>query len=266
MMRRSSAGVLRHYRKPAPGTNRTVHAYAHAGVDRRAALNRRGAAVPANGRLARVGIAQAGTHLTFMAVSADLFDSPGPDGFAYGAELFTPSEERAFVARIETLPFKPFEFHGYLGNRRIVSFGYRYDYAARALNPAAPMPDFLEPLKEIAARFSAIPAQKLQQALVSEYAPGAGIGWHKDKPMFEDVVALSFLAPCVLRLRRRRSASQSQDTRQGWMRRAVPVAPRSGYLLRGPAREVWEHSIAPMPVLRYSVTFRSFRPGYRGPR
>lgn len=204
-----------------------------------------------------------------MAALADLFDVPGPEGLAYGTELFTPAEERAFVARFETLAFRPFEFHGYLGNRRVVSFGYRYDYAGRALRSADPMPDFLEPLKDIAARFSGIPAPELRQALVSEYAPGAGIGWHKDKPMFEDVVALSFLAPCVLRLRRRRDPvqgqAQVQRQAQGWMRRSVPVAPRSGYLLRGSAREAWEHSIAPMQALRYSVTFRSFRPGYGRP-
>jgi alkylated DNA repair dioxygenase AlkB len=182
----------------------------------------------------------------------DLFGIPGPDGFAYRPALLSPDEERAFVAEFEKLPFKPFEFHGYLGNRRIVSFGYRYDYAGRALRGAEAMPDFLEPLKQIAADFSGIPAQNLQQALVTEYAPGAGIGWHRDKPMLEDVVALSFLAPCVLRLRRREGT--------GWLRRSVPVAPRSGYLLRGPSREDWEHSIAPMETLRYSVTFRSFRP------
>ena len=186
-----------------------------------------------------------------MTAINDLFGVPGPEGFAYQQELFSQDEDRAFVAKFERLPFKPFEFHGYLGNRRIVSFGYRYDYAGRALRNADAMPDFLEPLKQIAAGFSGIPAQDLQQALVTEYAPGAGIGWHRDKPMFEDVVALSFLAPCVLRLRRREGT--------GWTRRSVPIAPRSGYLLRGPSRDEWEHSIAPMGTLRYSVTFRSFR-------
>jgi alkylated DNA repair dioxygenase AlkB len=185
----------------------------------------------------------------------DLFDmpAPGPEGFAYREALFSPAEERDFAARFETLPFQPFEFHGYLGNRRIVSYGYRYDYAGRALRASEAMPDFLEPLKAIAAGFSGIAPERLAQALVTEYAPGAGIGWHRDKPMFEDVVALSFLSPCVLRLRRREGGK--------WVRRSVPVAPRSGYLLHGPSREEWEHSITAMDVLRYSVTFRSFRAG-----
>ena len=186
------------------------------------------------------------------APSPDLFDAPAyPDGFSYQPELFSAADETDYVARFQGLPFRPFEFHGYLGNRRIVAYGYQYDYGRRVLRQAEPIPDFLVPLLEVAARFTRLAPSRLQQALVTEYAPGAGIGWHRDKPMFEDVVALSFLAPCVLRLRRREP--------QGWARFSVPIQPRSGYVLRGPVRDIWEHSIAPMTVTRYSVTFRSFR-------
>jgi alkylated DNA repair dioxygenase AlkB len=181
-----------------------------------------------------------------------------PAGFRYASDLFSAAAEQDFVATFETLAFKPFEFHGYQGNRRIVSYGYRYDYAGRALRTSEAMPDFLAPLREIASQFSGIAADKLEQALVTEYAPGAGIGWHRDKPMFEDVVALSFLSPCVLRLRRQEGA--------GWQRQAIKIAPRSGYVLHGSVRNEWDHSIVPMDVLRYSVTFRSFRPDYTGPR
>ena len=191
-----------------------------------------------------------------LSQSGDLFERPavvGPPGFRYGAELFSTVAEAEFVARFEALPFKPFEFHGYQGNRRIVSYGYRYDYAGRTLRASDAMPAFLSPLREVASRFSGIAADKLEQALVTEYAPGAGIGWHRDKPMFEDVVALSFLAPCALRLRLKDG--------EKWKRHAVQIAPRSGYLLRGAVRTDWEHSITPMETLRYSVTFRSFRAG-----
>lgn len=160
------------------------------------------------------------------------------------------------MAQFEALPFKPFDFHGYQGNRRVVSYGYRYDYAGRTLRASEAMPDFLAPLRQVASQFSGIAADKLEQALVTEYAPGAGIGWHRDKPMFEDVVALSFLSPCALRLRRHDGT--------GWQRQAVAVAPRSAYLLHGAVRSEWEHSIVPMNVLRYSVTFRSFRADYLG--
>jgi alkylated DNA repair dioxygenase AlkB len=185
--------------------------------------------------------------------SLELFETARawPGGFQYQPQLFSEADEKMFAKCFEALPFKPFEFHGYLGNRRIVSFGYRYDYAERALCEAEQMPDFLQPLKAIVSRFTGIVASAWQQALVTEYGPGAGIGWHRDKPMFADVAALSFLAPCVLRLRRKEGTS--------WTRSSIAIPPRSGYLLRGPVRDDWEHSIAPMKALRYSVTFRTFR-------
>ena len=114
------------------------------------------------------------------------------------------------------------------------------------------MPEFLQGLKEIVAGFSFIPDAEFRQVLVTEYAPSAGIGWHRDKPMFDSVVAFSFLAPCLLRFRQRQGDS--------WQRRSIAIAPRSGYLLRGAARAEWEHSMPPLDRLRYSVTFRNFRP------
>jgi alkylated DNA repair dioxygenase AlkB len=192
----------------------------------------------------------------------DLFSSqlsatarPAPAGFAYHAEAFTAAEERAWVEPLQALPFKPFEFHFYLGKRRIVSFGWRYDYAGRALRPSEPMPAFLLPLRERAAAVGGLDAGALQQVLVTEYDAGVTIGWHRDKPMFEDVVALSFLSPCRLRLRRKDG--------DGWARWAAAIAPRSLYRLSGRARHDWEHSIPPVESRRYSVTFRTFAEGRR---
>src|SRR3954469_20930351 len=163
---------------------------------------------------------------------AALFPSPlsatAPPGFAYHPAAFTEAEERTWLETLSTLPFKPFEFHGYLGKRQIVSFGWRYDYADRRLRESTPMPDFLRPLRERAAAIAGLEAGSLQQALVTEYDVAVTIGWHRDKPMFEDVVALSFLSPCRLRLRRRRG--------DGWQRWAAEIAPRSLYRLSGPAR------------------------------
>jgi alkylated DNA repair dioxygenase AlkB len=175
-----------------------------------------------------------------------------PQGFAYGEDRIDAGLEQALLRAIEGLPFKPFEFHGFFGNRRIVSYGWRYDYAGRALRVSDPIPDFLLPLRALAADFAQLPPEGFQQALVTEYAPGAGIGWHRDKPMFEDVVAFSLSAPCTLRFRRKDGGS--------WIRHAQSVAPRSAYLLRGPARFDWEHSIPAVTELRYSITLRTFRP------
>jgi alkylated DNA repair dioxygenase AlkB len=171
-------------------------------------------------------------------------------GFSYWSDAFTAAEERAWLREIEALPFKPFEFHGYLGKRRIVSFGWRYDYSSRALQPGTPMPDFLTPLRARAADVAGLDGGRLQQAMVTEYDAGVTIGWRPDRPMFEDVMALSFLSPCRLRLRRKHGT--------GWDRWATEIAPRSLYRLSGAARHAWEHSIPPVEAKRYSVTFRTF--------
>ena len=175
----------------------------------------------------------------------------GPAGFVYREQAITAREERNYVRLFETLPLKPFEFHGYLGKRRVVSFGWRYDYGGRRVLASDPAPDELMPLRERASAIAGIPAEELTQILVTEYTAGAGIGWHRDKPMFEDVVAFSFLSPCLLRFRRRHG--------DGWERWSKEVALRSAYLLRGPARRDWEHSIPPVEALRYSVTFRTMK-------
>lgn len=180
-----------------------------------------------------------------------------PDGFGYHPGVLSPAEERDFADRFAALPFAPFEFHGFHGKRRIVSFGWRYDYAGRTLRPSDPVPDFLLALRDRAASVSGLPADSLQQILVTEYEPGAGIGWHRDKPMFDQVVALSFLSPCRLRLRRRREGNGTA----AWLRRSIEVAPRAAYVLRGEARREWEHSIPPVERLRYSATFRNFVAG-----
>jgi alkylated DNA repair dioxygenase AlkB len=183
---------------------------------------------------------------------AELFGTvvDGPEGFSYRDDVIAPEDEARFVAQFAVLPFQPFEFHGYLGKRRVVSFGWRYDYAGRALRESETIPAFLLPLREKAAAFAGLDGDDLRQILVTEYAPGAGIGWHRDKPMFEDVVAISFLASCVLRFRRKAGPV--------WERRSQTVQPRSAYLLRGPARQLWQHSVPPVAELRYSVTFRNF--------
>jgi alkylated DNA repair dioxygenase AlkB len=184
-----------------------------------------------------------------------LLDEPArslPEGFEYRPALVTSEEEAELIERFQALDFKPFEFHGYFGNRRVVSFGWRYDFASSRVQPAADIPDFLLPLRDRAAAFAEISPAAFEHALVTEYAPGAGIGWHRDRPVFDDVVGISLGASCRFRLRRKQDA--------GWERAAIELAPRSAYLLRGPVRREWEHSIPPLDRLRYSVTFRSKAP------
>jgi alkylated DNA repair dioxygenase AlkB len=174
-----------------------------------------------------------------------------PEGFRYQPELLPPSDEQALVTQFEGLPFKEFEFHGYLGKRRTVSFGWHYDFSQRALQPAEELPGFLQPLRERVAAFANLPPGSLVHALITEYGPGAAIGWHRDKGVFDQVIGVSLLAPANFRFRRQAGAA--------WERYSQIVAPRSAYLLSGPARSEWEHSIPGVEALRYSITFRTLR-------
>lgn len=189
-----------------------------------------------------------------------LFDAPPPglpEGLVYRPDFLSVEEAAAYVEHLRTLPFAAFRFHGFEGLRRVVSFGWRYDFDQGGLKQAEPFPDWLRPLAGRATDFAGLAPHAFVHALLTEYAPGAGIGWHRDRPQFEDVVGVSFLAPCRFRFRLRDG--------HGWRRAALIAEPRSAYLLRGPARRVWEHSIPPMDALRYSITFRSFRPDVRPP-
>ncbi|HEX5183365.1 MAG TPA: alpha-ketoglutarate-dependent dioxygenase AlkB [Allosphingosinicella sp.] len=190
-----------------------------------------------------------------MTGQADLFGGGTtdlPEGLAYRPELIAPEEEERLAAILAALPFAPFQFQGFEGNRRTISYGFHYAFDGSGLRETAPIPDWLRPVRAKAAAFAGLAADALEHALLIEYPPGAGIGWHRDRPAFGDVVGISLLAPARLRFRRRKEEG-------GWERRNLIAAPRSAYLLRGAARGLWEHSIPPMEELRYSITFRTLR-------
>jgi len=193
------------------------------------------------------------TRRTTVATRRTIRSTAPPEGFRYTLDFLTPEEERELAARIGELPLKEFEFQGYLAKRRVVYYGWQYSYDSRSLGAAEEIPAFLLPVRERAAAFAELPAEKLEQALVAEYSPGTPIGWHRDRPMFGDVVGISLLSPCVLRFRRRTADGEA------WERWSAAAEPRSAYLLRGPARTEWEHSIPPVAELRYSITFRTLR-------
>ncbi len=174
-----------------------------------------------------------------------------PEGFRYEADILPPGEERDLVAQFGVLPLKDFEFQGYTGKRRVLSYGWHYDFADRTLRPTDEIPIFLLAVRERAAAFAGLAAADLPHALITEYGPGAAIGWHRDKGVFGDVVGISLLSACTFRLRRKAGSS--------WERYSLAVEPRSAYLLRGAARTEWEHSIPAVEALRYSITFRSLR-------
>jgi alkylated DNA repair dioxygenase AlkB len=197
--------------------------------------------------------------LTHQPLLFDAETPPGlPDGFAYRPEFLSPAEAAELAGWLATLPFQAFQFRGYEGRRRVVSFGWQYDFTRSHLMKADDMPAELLPVRARAAAFAGLAPQDLQQCLLNEYLPGAPIGWHRDRPMFEKVVGISLLSPCSFRLRRR--------VGDAFERTAVELAPRSIYSLTGPARREWEHSIPPAKAHRYSITFRNFRADAAKPR
>ena len=182
--------------------------------------------------------------------SDDLFGTSILPGFEYADARVTPGEEGALIAHLEEQALSPFQFRGWLGKRLTTSFGWHYDFDNGSFGPTEPVPDWLLPLKRRSADFAGLDDRDLVQALLIRYDPGAGIGWHRDRPVFEHVVGISLGAPAKLRFRRRGE--------RGFERASAVLAPRSIYHLSGQARHDWEHSIAPMEMTRWSITFRSF--------
>jgi alkylated DNA repair dioxygenase AlkB len=178
-----------------------------------------------------------------------LFEEPIIPGFAYAEELIDEAAERELIARIEASELTPFQFQGWTGKRLTRTFGWRYDFDDRSFAPVDPLPDWLLPLRQRAAAFARVRADEFVHALLTRYDPGAGIGWHRDRPVFGKVVGISLSAPATLRFRQR--------TEKGFRRTSVELAPRSAYLLSGEARHDWEHGIAPGDTLRLSITFRT---------
>jgi hypothetical protein len=53
---------------------------------------------------------------------------PLPEGFVYASAVVSVDQEAELLQHFRQLAFREFEFHGYQGRRRVVYFGYRYDF------------------------------------------------------------------------------------------------------------------------------------------
>jgi DNA oxidative demethylase len=170
-------------------------------------------------------------------------------GLDYREDFISREEEQGIIDELLAIDFAPFRFHGWTGNRKTQSYGWRYDFDDASFQPTEPIPHWLRPLRDKCAQFAGVAPDDIAHALVARYDLGAGIGWHKDRSVFECVVGVSLNSPASLRFRQR--------TGSGFQRVSLPVEPRSAYLLSGEARHDWEHSIVPGEELRFSITFRT---------
>jgi len=180
----------------------------------------------------------------------DLFGTAPLSGFVTAPDLVSSEEARDLIANIDATALKPFRFQGWAGKRLTSSFGWNYDFDTQAVAPADPMPGWLLAVRRKMADFAGIEPERLIQALLIRYDPGAGIGWHRDRPIYEHIIGLSLGAAAHMRFRRRRPQG-------GFDRRVAPLSPRAAYHLSGEARYGWEHSIVEMTETRWSITFRS---------
>ncbi|MET3844013.1 alpha-ketoglutarate-dependent dioxygenase AlkB [Bradyrhizobium sp. OAE829] len=189
-----------------------------------------------------------------MSEQLTLFDKvrPKPEGLRYAAEFVTPAIEQELILGIQTLPLQPFHFGEFEGKRRVASFGFRYDYDLRQLRRAEPIPRWLAEIVANVETFGG-PAIRIQQVLCTEYGVGVGIGWHRDKPHFDEIFGLSLRSARKFRFRKRAGKT--------WDRFTIDAEPRSLYMMTGASRQIWEHSISAVEAPRYSVTFRTMTNG-----
>ena len=175
----------------------------------------------------------------------DLFGQPPVPGLLVADDLIPPAEQAAIVARCMALEMAPYRHQGYEGKRLVRRFGWHPGDEAHE-----PLPDWLVTPRNRAARAFGREGERFEQALLIRYDPGAGIGWHRDRPPYREVIGISLGAPAEMAFRRRRADG-------GFDRARIPLVPGSAYLLSGPARSDWQHGIAIHTGLRFSLTFRS---------
>jgi alkylated DNA repair dioxygenase AlkB len=181
-----------------------------------------------------------------------------PEGLLYELDFITEDQERSLVSVVEELDFSEVTMRGQTARRTVAHFGYRYQYEARELAATEPLPSSLRWLRDRAGAFAGIEAESFAETLVTRYPPEAGIGWHRDAPMFgPSVVGVSLMSPCTMRFQRRTGTVRKTHR--------LELAPRSAYLLTGAARWSWQHSIPATPGLRYSLTFRTLKERSSGP-
>ena len=177
-----------------------------------------------------------------------------PDGLDYRPEFISPEEEAQLLAFLDATEFRTLTMRGQTARRTVRHFGLDYVYETGDVAPTEPLPEAMVWLRERCAALIEREPEDLAQILVSRYPAGAGIGWHRDAPMFGSKIAgVSLGAPC--RMRFQRTVDGERETA------AIDLAPRSAYVLGGKARWCWQHSIPATKDLRYSVTFRTLKRG-----
>lgn len=177
-----------------------------------------------------------------------------PAGFAYTSQFLTSAEEQHLLTCIQKIELHPFKFQGFEAKRRVASFGYDYSFDKNALTKGKLIPEeFNWVVKKVGAHLGIAP-NDFAEVLITEYPVGSVINWHRDAFPFELIAGISLHADCIFRLRPYEKAKQ---TRHATI--SLPVKRGSLYVMEGPARTEWQHSIAPVKDIRYSITLRTLK-------
>lgn len=183
----------------------------------------------------------------------ELFAQPLPHGLVYQPDFLSEAEEAALLAAIAPLGFREARFKEYFARRRVVFFHGAAADTERDDDGFAggPLPPFLKDLERKAAAFAGVAPEAFVHALVSEYRAGTPIGWHRDQPGYGIVVGVSLAGWGRMRFRPLVARPNPRDVV------VLDLAPRSVYIMQGPIRWQWQHSMPPTRELRYSITFRT---------
>jgi len=177
-----------------------------------------------------------------------------PPGLRYVRELITAAEEERLLSRLVEESYDEVRMHGQVARRTVRHYGMSYNLEAAAIAPGESIPRWLPDVRRRCAELLAVPDDRLAECLLTRYPPGATIGWHRDAPMLGDVVGVSMGSACPLRFQR-----GQRDQRRVFEQ---VLEPRSGYVLTGPSRSAWQHSIPAVDDLRHSITFCTLRRGF----
>ena len=181
-----------------------------------------------------------------------------PDGLAYRAAFIDRSEERTLIELIAGLPLHEAPYKDYTARRRVYAFGSKFDFDAYQLRPQpiGVLPDPLQALRERLAAWTGVAADDFVHVMVAEYTPGTPLGWHRDAPDYELIAGVSVGSAARLRFRPWPPRDPKKDDIL-----TLELAPRSAYRMARTARWGWQHSVPPVPALRYSVTMSTVRAG-----
>lgn len=183
-----------------------------------------------------------------------------PPGFTYQRDFLTLVEESELLREIAGLELTPATYHEYTAQRKTVCFGLGISFGGTLAapdhrlgsRPAAP--GFLRYLVEKVARELRRDPRDFPHVLVTEYPPGAPIGWHRDAPPFAAIYGISLGSDCTFRLRPHHEHLRTRESQVKFT-----AERRSLYAMTGLSRSAWQHSIPPVKETRYSITLRTMR-------